>query len=93
MYLRCFPRLDQHVRGRARAGEGVGAAELSGGSGTGVDHPGPGKVTCGVNALATESSIVLLLALLNGALVSPEWSSSQCFNNLYSDTWMENAAF
>lgn len=43
----------------------MGPAELSGGSGTGVDHPGPGKVTCGVNDLATESFIVLSLEPLS----------------------------
>lgn len=42
----CY-RLHHPIWGWARAGEGVCPSELPGGCGAGVDHSGPGKVTCG----------------------------------------------
>lgn len=70
---KCY-RLHHAVRGWAWAGEGVCSYELPRGSGAGVDHSGPGKVTC-CEEKGQKAPLCSSAAFLNGPSVCPEYRS------------------
>lgn len=61
-FPKCY-RLHHPVWGWARVREGVRPSELPGGSGAGVDHSGPGKVTCFEERGDTKGTIVLFCGI------------------------------